>query len=178
MRLAVAVAVLLMTVPLSAQRSRGGGGGPGGGDDSGGSATFSPFDLLVDELDLKDEKQLAAVRAALEGAEREAAALFQELIPRRQDLLNVETNRSTDPAPAQAYTATVTKLIALETKVFEEIYAQLTPKQKQKAAKGFDRLEELFKDSLSTSGAGRADAGRGGPGGVPGRGMSPQGGGR
>jgi Spy/CpxP family protein refolding chaperone len=172
MRLAIAVAVLLLTVPISAQRSRGGGGGSGGGD-FGGSDGPTPFDRLIDALDL-EPKQVPAVTTLLDGAEREAAALFQELIPRRQELLNVETNRSTDPAPAAAYAATVTKLIALETKVFEDIYAQLTPNQKQKAAKGFDRLEELFKTTLSTSGAGRGGPGRGGPG----RGMPPQGGGQ
>ena len=180
MRLAFAVAVVaalwLVAVPLSAQRSRGGGGG-GGGEAGGGSVTFSPFDLLIDELDLKDEKQIAAVRTTLEGAERAAAALFQELIVRRQELLNVETNHATDAAPAAAYTAAVTKLLALETTVFEEIYAQLTPKQKQKAVKGFDRLEELFKATLSAPGSGRRDAGRGRPGGGPGRGM-PQGAGQ
>ena len=176
-RLAIVVAVFLVTVPLSAQRSRGGGGDMGGGGDFG-SGALSPFDRLVDELGL-EKTQVPGVRTLVESVEREAAALFQELIVRRQDLLNAETNRSTDPAPAAAYAATTTKLIALETHVFEEICAQLTPKQRQKAAKGFDRLEELFKISLSTSGGGRGDAGRGGPGrGGPGRGTAPQGGGR
>jgi hypothetical protein len=90
-------------------------------------------------------------------------------------MLNVETNRRTDPAPAAADAAATTKLMALEAKVFARIYAQLTPKQKENATKGFDRLETLFR-SLSVSSAG-GPGGRGGRGGG-GRGMPPQGGGR
>ena len=177
MRLAATIAavVLLMTM-LPAAQGRGGGrgGGTGGGDVGGGGAgTRSPFDLLVEELDLDQKTQVPAVAALLDQSEREAAALFQELVARRQDLLNVETNRSNDPGPAAAFTAAVTKLMALEARVFGDIYAQLTPKQKQKAAKGFDRLEALFKNTLSTSG-GAPRGGRGGPG----RGMPPQRGGR
>jgi hypothetical protein len=159
---------------MSAQRSRGGGdGGGGGGGDFGGGGAPTPFDELVDALDL-EKPQIPAVAALLEGVERDGATLFQELIQRRQDLLNAETNHSTDPAAATAYTATVTKLIALETKVFQEIFAQLKPNQRQKAAKGFERLEQLFRTTLSTSGSPRGGGGRGGPG----RGMPPQGGGR
>jgi len=172
MRLAIVVAVLLMITPLSAQRSRGGGGDAGGGGDFGGGAP-TPFDQLVDTLDL-DKAQIPPVAALLEGVEAQAAGLFQELIQRRQDLLNAETNHSADPAASAAYAATVTKLIALETKVFQDIFAQLKPNQRQKAAKGFERLEELFRVTLSTSGASRGGAGRGGPG----RGMPSRGGGR
>lgn len=180
MRLATALAaVLLLMTTLPSAQGRGGGRGGGGdmgGADFGGGVTRSPFDRLVEELDLDKKTQAPVVAAMLDRVEREAAALFQELVVRRQDLLNVETNRSSDPAPAAAHAATATKLVALEARVFGEIYAQLTPKQKQKAAKGFDSLEMLFKDSLSTPGV-PAGAGRGGPGG-PGRGMPPQGGGR
>jgi hypothetical protein len=143
----------------------------GGGGDFGGGGAPTPFDQLVDTLDL-DKAQVPAVAALLEGVESQAAALFQELIQRRQDLLNVETNHSTDPAAAAAYRATVTKLIALETKVFQDIVAVLRPNQRQKAAKGFERLEELFRTTLSSSGASRGA--RGGPG----RGMPSRGGGR
>jgi hypothetical protein len=166
---------LLSAVPLAAQRGRGGGGDfGGGGGDFGGTTVRSPFDLLVAELDLDPKTQVPAVAALLDGVEREAAALFQELIVRRQDLLNVATNRSKNAVPAAAYATTATKLIGLETKVFAEILALLTPKQKQKAAKGFDRLETLFLATLSTSGPSPAGAGRAGPG----RGVPPQGGGR
>lgn len=175
MRLALTMTVLLITAPLSAQRGGGGGGGDfGGGGGFGGVAVVrTPYDRLVEELDLDKKTQAPAVAALLEGVEHEAAALFQELAARRQDLLNAETNRSTDTAPGAAYAATVTKLLALEARVFGEIFAQLTPRQKQKAAKGFDLLEALFKTTLSVSG-GRGGAGRGGPG----RGMPAQGGGR
>ena len=174
MRVAVLAVTLLLTIaPLSAQRGGGGGGGGGEGGGGGGAAPLTPFELLVDELDLDKKTQVPAVAALLEGVEKEAAALFQELVPRRQDLLNAATNGSTDPAPGAAYTAAATKLIALEAKTFSEIFAQLTPKQKQRAVKGFDRLEALFKEALSTSGGARG-SGRGGAG----RGAPPQGGGR
>jgi Spy/CpxP family protein refolding chaperone len=175
MRLAATItaAVLLMTaLPLAQGRGGSRGGVPGGGG-GGGGGTPSPFDQLIDELDLDTKTQVPAVTALLEEVEPEARTLFQELVARRQDLLNVETNRSSDPAPAAAYTATATQLIGLETKVFGEIFALLTPKQRQKAAKGFDRLEALFKDTLSVSGR-APGGGRGGPL----RGMPPQGGGR
>jgi hypothetical protein len=146
----------------------------GGGGGFGGGAGPTPFEELVDTLDL-DKAQTPVVAALLEGVQQEGAALFTELIQRRQDLLNAETSHSTDPAAATAYKATVTKLIALETKVFQDIFAQLKPNQRQKAAKGYERLQELFKTALSPSGAARG--GRGGRGG-PGRGMPPQGGGR
>lgn len=184
MRLAViTAAVLLLLTALPNAQGRGGGrGGAGnmGGGDVGATVTLSPFDRLVEALDLDRKTQAPAVAAILDRVEREAAALFQELVPRRQDLLNVETNRSADPVPAAAFGATATKLIVLEARVFGEIYAQLTPKQKQRAAKGFDRLESLFKDVLSVSGGppagdrGGAGGGRGGPGG----GMPAQRGGR
>jgi hypothetical protein len=121
-----------------------------GGGDFGG-VTRSPFDRLVEELDLDKKTQAPVVGAMLDRVEREAAALFQELVVRRQDLLNVETNRSNDPAPAAAFTATATKLIALEARVFGEIYAQLTPKQRQKAKDS--TASGALRDTLSTSGA-------------------------
>lgn len=174
MRVALIVAVLVMVAPLSAQRSRGGGDMGGGGGFGGGGAGPTPFEQLVDTLDL-DKAQTPAVAALLEGVQEQGAALFTELIQRRQDLLNAETSHSPDTAATAAYNATVTKLIALETKVFQDIFGQLKPNQRQKAAKGFERLQDLFKTVLSPSGAARG--GRGGRGG-PGRGMPPQGGGR
>jgi hypothetical protein len=177
MRLAVIVAVLLTAAPLFAQGGRGGGGGGGGdfggGGGGGGPVVRSPFDLFVDELDLEKD-QVPALTTLLQSVETEAAALFQELLMRRQDMLNVETNRSSDPGPSGAYAAAATKLMALEARVFGEIYVQLTPKQKEKAEraeKGFERLEVLFKIALSAPG-GRAGGGRGGPG----RGAPPPGG--
>jgi hypothetical protein len=174
MRVAVIVAVWLMTAPLLAQRGGRGGGDFGGGDLDGGFVPVqrSPFERLIDELDLDDETQVPAVRTLLQGVEREAAALFQELVTLRQDMLNVETNRSTDPAPAKAYAATATSLFALEARIFADIYALLTPGQKEKAAKGFDRLEALLTAALSVPAGGRGGAGPGGPG----RGMPPGGG--
>jgi hypothetical protein len=172
MRLVLTLLMLLTAAPLCAQGGRGGGGGGDLGGGFSAPTTRNPFALLVDELDLDEKTQVPAVTKLLLSVEVEAATLFQELIARRQAMLNVETSRLADPAPAAAYAATMTKLMALETRVFGEIYAQLTPKQKQKAAKGFDRLEALFKETLSTSGRGG-----GGGRGPAGRGM-PQGGGQ
>jgi Spy/CpxP family protein refolding chaperone len=173
-RFAITLVLLLTTAALFAQ-GRGGGGGGGGGDFGGGGVAVerSGYDLLIEELDLDRTNQIPAVTKLLQSAEAEASGLFQELIARRQELLNVETSHSPDPAPAAAYRATMTKLMALETRIFGEIYALLTPKQKQKAAKGFDRLEALFRTTLSAPAGGRG-GGRGGAG----RGASPQGGGR
>lgn len=176
MRFVIILMLVLTTSPLFAQGRGGGGGFGGAGGGSGGSGgefSETPFDRLVNDLGLDRKTQAPAVAALIDAATPEASALFQELVARRQALLNVATNRSADPAPAQAYTTSLQRLLALEARVWENIYAQLTPKQRQKAAKGFERLEELFKTGLSVSGR-AAGAGRMGPG--PGGMSMPRGG--
>lgn len=171
MRIVLTLTVVLISLPLFAQ-GRGGGGGFGGagGGMGGGEFSQTPFDRLVDDLDLDRKTQAPAVAALIDAATPEAAAIFEELVARRQALLNVATNQSADPAPAQAYAASLQRLFAIEARVFADIYARLTPKQREKAAKGFERLEALFKSGLSVSGraggAGRMGPGAMGPGGM------------
>jgi hypothetical protein len=170
MTLRLGAIVLLATVPLAAQR-----GGGGGGD----FGTFAPppggktqFEVVAGELKLDRDTQLPAVTELFAAGEQESFAIVEEMIGLRQQMLNVATRGTSDPAgkvPA-AYTAAVEKMLALEVKVFSETYALLKPDQRSRAPKAFAQMAGFYKALPPAPGApppggrfgGRGGGGRGG----------------
>jgi hypothetical protein len=164
---------LLLAVPLAAQR---GGGGAGGGDFGGGAPPAggkTRFQVVADELKLDRKTQLPAVTELFAAGEKESFAIVEEMIGLRQQMLNVATRGTSDPAgkiPA-AYAAAVEKMLALEARLFSETYALLKPDQQARAPKAFAQMAGFYKALPPAPGAAPSGGRFGGRGGGRGGGQ-------
>jgi len=115
----------------------------------GGGGPATPLSEFADKLKLDSERQLPAVQQIFVAASKDAAPIAQEMLELRQRLVNLElTNRTAETAPVlAAYADAATKMAALETRVFQEVFATLTPGQKQKAGEAFAVMAGFFQSS-------------------------------
>jgi DNA-binding MarR family transcriptional regulator len=113
----------------------------------GGSST--PLGELADKLKLDPQKQLPAVQQMVVAASKDAAPIAQEMLELRQRIVNLElTNKTAEAAQAlEKYADAATRMAGLETRVFQEVYATLTPVQKQKAGDAFAVMAGFFQSS-------------------------------
>jgi len=114
-----------------------------------GGGPSTPLGELADKLKLDPQKQLPAVQQMFVAASKDAAPIAQEMLELRQRIVNLElTNKTAEAAQAlEKYSDAATRMAALETRVFQEVYATLTPVQKQKAGDAFAVMAGFFQSS-------------------------------
>ena len=151
-------AVLLagfLTLALSASVFADFGGGPRGGFGPGGGPGFAGPELMLehmaDHLDL-DDTQRESVRNIMEAAKPELEAFRDQLRSNREALMALETS---DPAYSTAVNniavangQLATEGTLLATRIRSEINAVLTDEQREKLARGKERMRNAAERRL------------------------------
>jgi len=114
-----------------------------------GGGPSTPLGEFAAKLKLDPQKQLPAVQQIFTAASKDAAPIAQEMLELRQRLVNLElTNKTAETKPVlAAYMDAATRMAALETRLFQEVYATLTPVQKQKSGDAFAVMAGFFQSS-------------------------------
>jgi hypothetical protein len=104
---------------------------------------LTPFEQFAGKLKLDLKTQGPPVEQIFADGAKEAAPVAQEIMQLRQRLVNAELNAKPDEIKTalDAYTAAATKMAGIETKVFSQVFAALTPAQQ---ARGVDGFEQAF----------------------------------
>ena len=146
----VLLAVLSTAVFSSAAQAHRSGGPPGffgGGPDGAFPGPGLMIDHMADHLDL-DDTQREQVRNIVESARPEIQALREQLRANREALASLETG---DPAYSTALNdiaisngRLATEGTLLFTRVRGEVHAVLTDEQREKLARGKERMRQAF----------------------------------
>ncbi len=118
----------------------------------------TPFERFVDTLNLDDKKQLPDVEKLFTATAAETAPIGRDMIRLRLRLFELDGKPDETAPVLAAYTASATKLTAVEARTFQQVFALLNRNQQSKSADAFLLMAGLLDLPMPRAGGRRGGA--------------------